>query len=262
MFNTIIVQPLINLLVIFYSAFGDFGLAVIAITILVRAMIWPLFAKSLHSQKALKAIQPEIEKLNKKYKDDPKAKQKALTELYKEKEVNPFSSCLPTLLQLPILIGLYWVFVKFGNPEFVKLSGSPQSITSELYNFVKNLPFVQSALSQGTIDTTFLGIVDLAKPSHVLAILAGVSQLVQTKFIAPKEPEQGAQQMMTKTMYLFPILTVVISWNLPSALPLYWGVSTSIAAFQQYLIMHKEVSLFEHIGINKLKEKVTSKKKK
>lgn len=256
MFHTIIVQPLLNLLIVLYSIvpFHDFGLAVIAITIVVRAILWPLSAKALHGQKALKVIQPEIDKIKKKYKGKPQELQKAMTELYKEKEINPFSSCLPTLLQLPILIGLYFVFIKFKEPEFIRVVEAPKSFLEQLYPFVKTLSPVKAVIdANGSLHTTFLGLIDLAKPNIVLAVLAGATQFIQTKLMTPSTPQDPSQQMMAKMVYLFPLITIFISFSLPSALPLYWTASTAIAAYQQWLIMHKEVSLFEHLKIKKSK---------
>lgn len=254
MFNTIIVQPLLNLLIVLYSIvpFHDFGLAVIAITIIVRAVLWPLSAKALHGQKALKTIQPEIDKIKKKYKGKPQELQKAMTELYKEKEINPFSSCLPTLLQLPILIGLYFVFIKFKEPEFIRVIDAPSSFLAQIYSFVKTLSPVKAVIdANGSLNTTFLGLMDLAKPNIILAVAAGAVQFFQTKLMTPSTPQDPSQQMMAKMIYLFPLITIFISISLPAALPLYWTASTAIAAYQQWLIMHKEVSLFEHLKIKK-----------
>jgi len=235
----------------------SFGLAVIAITAVVRAIIWPLSAKALHSQKALKAIQPEIDKIKKKHKGNPQELQRAMTELYKEKEINPFSSCLPTLLQLPILIGLYMVFIKFKDPAFVQLTDASKGVLTQIYPFIKEIPTVKSVIDAGgSLSTTLIfGFVDLAKPNIVLAVMAGATQLLQTKLMTPQKPQDSQQRMMARMVYFFPLMTVFIAINLPAALPLYWTASTAIAAYQQWLIMHKEVSLFEHIGIKKSKTK-------
>lgn len=253
-FNLIIIQPLLNLLIVLYSIIPthDFGLAVIAITVVVRGILWPLSAKALHSQKALKALQPEIEKIKSKNKNNPQALQKAMTELYKEKEINPFSSCLPTLLQLPILFGLYYVFIKFKDPNFIQLTDASKGILTQLYSFVENIPTVKSVIDAGgSLSTSLFGIVDLAKPNIILGILAGATQFIQTKLMTPSKPQDSQQQMMAKMVYLFPLITIVISVNLPAALPLYWAASTAIAAYQQWLIMHKEVGLLEHLKIKK-----------
>lgn len=253
-FNMIIVQPLLNLLMVVYSVvpWHSFGLAVIAITVVVRAILWPLSGKALHSQKALKALQPEIDKIKKKNKDNPQALQKAMTELYKEKEINPFSSCLPTLLQLPILIGLYMVFIKFKDPAFIQLTDASKGILTQLYPFVKSVPTVKSVIDAGgSLNTSLLGMVDLAKPNIILGVMAGAVQFIQTKMMTPNTPQDPQQQMMSKMVYLFPLITVFISISLPAALPLYWTASTAIAAYQQWLIMHKEVSILEHLKIKK-----------
>ncbi len=255
-FNVIIIQPLLNLLMVLYSImpFHDFGLAIIAITIIIRAVLWPLSAKSLHSQKALKALQPEIDKIKKRYKDNPQATQKAMAELYKEKEINPFSSCLPTLLQFPILIGLYWVFVKFKDPAFIQIANNSKSVIAQLYSWTGQIPTVKAIVqADGSLHTSFLGLVNLAKPSIVLAILAGATQFIQTKLMTPNKPDDPQQKMMANMVYLFPIITIVISINLPAALPLYWTASTAVAAYQQWLIMHKEISILEHLKIKKRK---------
>lgn len=254
MFDTLIVQPLFNLLMVIYSVMPgkDFGLAVIAVTIVARLLLWPLSAKALHGQKALKELQPDIDKIKSKYKGRPQELQKAMAELYKEKEISPFSSCLPTLLQLPIMIGLYLVFIKFKDPEFIQLADPSKGAITEMYSFVKNISTVQSVISAGgSLNHDFLGIVDLAKPNVILGILAGAAQLAQTKLMTPKTPQDPSQQLMSKMVYLFPLITVFISFTLPAALPLYWTASTAIAAYQQWLIMHKEVSLFEHLKIKK-----------
>lgn len=254
MFNAILVQPFLNLLIILYSIIPthDFGLAVIAITVVVRGILWPLSAKALHSQKALKALQPEIEKIKSKNKGNPQALQKAMTELYKEKEINPFSSCLPTLLQLPILFGLYFAFTPFKDPNFVQLADASKGVLAQLYPFVKSFPTVKSIIDAGgSLNTSLFGIVDLAKPNIILGVLAGATQFVQTKLMTPKQPQDSQQQMMSKMVYLFPFLTIIIAIKLPAALPLYWTASTGIAAYQQWLIMHKEVGLFEHLRIKK-----------
>ena len=254
-FNTIIITPLLNLLMILYSFMPgyDFGLAIIAITVIIRAILWPLSSKALHSQKALKALQPEIEKIKKRHKGNPQELQKAMSELYKEKEINPFSSCLPTLLQLPILLGFYWVFVKFKDPNFIQVSTS-RGVITQLYGWVRALPSMQGVIkADGSLHTTFLGFVNLAKPNIVLALLAGATQFVQTKLMTPDKTDDPQQKMMANMVYLFPVITIVIAINLPAALPLYWTASTAIAAYQQWLIMHKEVTIFEHLRIKKRK---------
>lgn len=247
MFNTIIIQPLLNILLFFYAVIPghDFGIAVILLTILVRLVLWPLASKQLHSQKKLSAIQPEVNRLKNKYKKDPQKFNAAVMELYKEKEVNPFSSCLPTLLQFPFLIGLFYVFLKFRNPEFLKLT--PEGILKDIYPFIQNFGPVKAFIeASDMVNTNFFGVMDLAKPSIVLAVAAGALQFVQSKMLMPKEKGADTQSALTSQMtYLFPVLTIVIAWNLPAALPLYWAVTTLFAVGQQYLVMHRDVEVLE-----------------
>lgn len=247
MFNIIIVQPLLNILFAFYAIIPghDYGVAVILLTVLVRLVLWPLASKQLHSQKKMTAIQPEVNRLKNKYKKDSQKFNAAVMELYKEKEVNPFSSCLPTILQFPFLIGLFYVFLKFKNPDFLKLT--PEGILKDIYPFIQNLGPVKAFIStHSSMSTTFFGFMDLAKPSIALAVIAGALQFVQSKMLMPKEKGADAQSALTSQMtYLFPLLTVFIAWRLPAALPLYWSVTTLFAVGQQYLIMHRDVEVLE-----------------
>lgn len=244
MFEIIIVRPLLNILYFFYATIPghDFGVAVILLTAAVRLLLWPLASSQLHSQKAMTKIQPEVKKIQEKYKNDPQKMNAAVMELYKEKEVNPFSSCLPLLLQLPILFGFFYVFRKFSNEAFV--SGG---YLNEIYPFIKNISWIKEFIATNlTINTTFLGIVDLAKPNIWLGVAAGVLQFVQSKMLMPKQEEKDAASMLTAQMtYLFPVLTVFIAITLPSALPLYWVVTTLFAILQQYLVMHRDIEILE-----------------
>jgi YidC/Oxa1 family membrane protein insertase len=204
-----------------------------------------LQSQTLRSQKALQKIQPEIKKLQDKYKNDPTKMNQMMMELYKEKEVNPFSSCLPSLLQLPLMFALFYAVSRFSHPDYI----SPENIAAgkglaaDLYNWVKNLGFVKEALAQ-PFSTSFLGILDLAKPNIVLAVLAGAAQFVQTKMITPKQAGQE-QSTMNFMLYTFPILTVIIGLKFPAALPLYWIVTTLMAMLQQYLVMHRDIEVLE-----------------
>ena len=143
-------------------------------------------------------------------------------------KINPFGGCLPLLIQLPILIALYRVFWKGLQPEAMV----------NLYSFV---PYPSA------INPVFLGMINLAETSLVLAVLAGVTQYFQTKMMTPKtqktKQKEGVAQfsgMMQKQMlYFFPIFTVFILWKLPAALGLYWIVTALFSIFQQYLIFKK-----------------------
>ncbi len=224
-FNLILYQPLFNALVLLYQYLPgrDFGIAVIVLTILTKIIFYPFGVKAIRSQKGLQDLQPKLQEIQAKYKDDKEKQVKETLELYKREKVSPFSGCLPLLIQFPILIALYQVFWKGLQPE--------QMVN--LYGFVAN---------PGVIDPTFLGLINLSRPNMYLAIFAGVSQFFQSKMIVPKtqKSKTGGSQMgamMQKQMlYFFPAFTVLILWKLPSAIGLYWLVSTIFSIIQQYLI--------------------------
>lgn len=247
MFELLITKPLLNILFFFHAVVPghDFGIAVIFLTIFVRVLLWPLAQKQLHSQKKLNAIQPEVNRLKKKYEKDPQKFNAAVMELYKEKETNPFSSCLPTLLQLPILFGFFYVFRKFGNADFLQMTQN--GILKDIYPFLQNWGPVKSFIgSVSTFNTNFLGLINLAKPNIWLGVVAGALQFVQSKMMMPKVKEKDtASAVSNQMLYLFPILTVFIAISLPAALPLYWAVTTLFAIGQQYLVMHHDVDKLE-----------------
>ena len=246
MFNTLIVNPLLNLLMAIYGMLPghDFGVAVIIMTLILRFAMWPLTAKQLRSQKKLQALQPEIAKLRLEAGGDKAKENQLLMELYKEKEINPFSSCLPLLLQFPFLIALFFVLKKASLP-FDQISGL-------LYGPVKNIPYIEGLIS-GAIkyDPMLLRVIPMDTASKVLAVIAGITQYIQVKMIAPKNVDPNDQQAkMTSTMnYIFPAMTAFIAWSLPAALPLYWITGNGVAIFQQWLIMREETEKMEEAVI-------------
>lgn len=252
MFNTIIVQPLLNVLFGLYALTPghDFGVSVILLTIFVRLVLWPIASKQLKGQKAVTAIQPEVKKLQEKYKDKPQELNAAVMELYKEKEVNPFGSCLLTLVQFPFLIGLFYVFRKFSDPGFLAISVNG-GIMAEIYPFIKNTGFIKDFISSiSSISTTTVGGIDLSlikTPTNIaLGVLAGGLQFIQSKMLLPKTKEKDAASAISSQMtYLFPLMTVYFGYILPGALALYWSVTTLFAIGQQYLIMHHQVEELE-----------------
>lgn len=225
LYNDIIYRPLLNLLVFFYNVIPghDIGIVIILITIVIRLILAPSFHKSLKSQKAMNELQPKLNEMREKHKDNKEAQAKAMMDLYKEHKINPLSSCLPLLIQLPILIGLYQVFN-------TALKGN--DITG-LYSFVH---------SPGIINPKFLGLVNLAMPSVAFGVIAGLAQFWQSKMMMPKTPGQDttAKAMTFQTTYVLPIISMVIALKLPAGLPLYWIVTTLFAVGQQYYIMRQK----------------------
>ena len=222
-YNTIIYYPLLNLLVFFYNIIPDMGAVIILLTLLTRVVLAPSFHKSLKSQKALNDLQPRLNEMREKHKDNKEAQAKAMMDLYKEYKINPFSSCLPLLIQLPILIGLYQVFnFALGGHEI-----------SGLYSFIH---------APASISPYLFKILDLSKPSIALGVIAGLAQFWQSKLMMPKTAGADAttKAMQMQTTYVLPILSVVIAVRLPAGLPLYWIVTTLFAVGQQYYIMRNK----------------------
>jgi len=213
-------DPILNLLVWLYNTVPghDIGVAIVLVTFAIRVLTYPLVNKQLKSQAAMNALQPKLNEVREKYKNDKEGQAKAMMEMYKTHKVNPLSSCLPLLIQLPVLIALYYVFNYALKGD---LTG--------LYPFVYN---------PGSINPTFFGLVNLAKPDFAFALVAGALQFWQTKMMMPKNAVQDAtaKALNLQALYFFPIITVVFAWNLPAGLPLYWIVNTLFGIVQQWYI--------------------------
>ena len=240
LYTVLLYQPLFNVLVFLYDIVpgNDIGIAIILLTILVKVVLNPFSKKSLKSQKRLQEIQPRVDEIRKKYKDDKERQAKELMALYKEENINPFSSCLPLLIQLPFIFAVYQVF---RNGLI-----SPKSL--ELV-----YPFLERPES---INSVSLGLFDLSQPSIPLAILAGLSQYWQTKMLMHKrqpkvegsEDENMASAMNRQMMYVMPVLTVVIGFSLPGGLMLYWFVTSVLTAIQQYFLFRKKEDQSEQVS--------------
>jgi len=227
-FNTVLYQPLFNALILLYEHLPgrDFGMAVIVLTVLIRLLLYPLMMKSIKSQKVLTELQPKIQEIQNKYKENKERQAKEMMELYQKEKINPFGGCLPLLIQLPILIALYRVFWQGFQPETMTL----------LYSFVPH---------PGTIDPYFLGLVNLSQASLILALIAGVAQFFQSRMMMPKNRKpagtdktaQFSEMMQKQMLYLFPIFTVFILWRLPAAIAVYWIVTALFSIGQQHLII-------------------------
>lgn len=226
-FKTILYAPLFNAL-IFISNFmpgHDLGLAIVVLTVLIRLIFLPLSIKSQRSQRALNAINPHIQALKEKHKHDQAAQGKAMMELYKEHNINPIAGCLPLLIQLPILIALYQAFIAGLKPESLSM----------LYSFVQN---------PGVVNPLFLGFLSLTGRNIILAVTAGVLQFLQAKQSMDymKTSGAGANPQMAainkQMLYFFPVMIVVIGWNLPAGLILYW-ITTTVFSIGEQMYLRK-----------------------
>ena len=229
-FQTIFYQPILNLLVFLYNtiSFQDLGLAIIFLTLIIKAILWPLSQKSIKAQKYLQDLQPKIKELQTKYKDDKQQQSIAMMQLYKEHKINPFSSCLPLLVQLPFLFAVFKVF-RDGLGNKLDL----------VYPFL---------YKPETINTLAFGFLDLSKPNIYLAILAGLAQFWQAKMMMSKRPtvktpgakdEDMAAIMNKQMLYFMPALTIFIGWTLPGGLTMYWFIVTLLTAVQQLYVFKK-----------------------
>ncbi len=241
LFTTFIFQPILNLLIWLYNVLpgNDMGLAIIALTIIVKVALYPFTAAQIKQQRALQDVQPKIDEIRSRRKDDKEGQAKELMELYKKEKVNPASSCLPLLIQLPIFIGLFHALS----------DGLASKSLNLLYPFVAN---------PGTINNFMFGVVDLSKPNVVLAVLSGAAQFWQSwqmfRKPSPATPppaevqgssgakDEGMAAMMNKQMmYVMPVVTVFIGLSFPGGLALYWLVMTLLMVAQQAIFLKKPV---------------------
>src|ERR1051326_1606893 len=234
LYNDIIYRPILNLLVFLYNIIPghDIGIIIILVTVLIRLLLAPSFHRSLKSQKAMNDLQPRLNEVREKYKDNQQEQAKAMMQLYKDHKINPFSSCLPLVIQLPILIALYQVFIKAlrGNLDgLYAFVHRPESISPLFLHFID---LSKTAITGGHIYI----------PALIFAILAGAAQFWQSKMMMPKTAASDAttKAMQLQTTYILPIISAVIALRLPAGLPLYWIVTTLFAVGQQYYIMKRQ----------------------
>ena len=241
-FNTIFYRPLFNALIFLYQYIPgkDFGVAIIILTLLIRLILYPLGSRAIKSQKTLAELQPQIKEAQGRNKDNKDKQMKEIVALYQKAKINPFSSLLPIIIQLPILIALYRVFWRGLNPS---------GFSSVLYSFA---PRVQN------INASFLGIIDLSKPASILEngaskllwpniillILVVVAQIWQTRMALVKKSKSNSKKdisdlLQKQMVYFLPIFIVLTLWKLPSALAFYWLISTLFAVAQQAIIFKK-----------------------
>ncbi len=242
--NKIFYYPIYNALIFLMGTvtFGDVGFAVILLTLAVKIVLFPLSQKSIKSQIVLKKIDPELKKIKKDF-PDKQEQAKQTFALYKKYGVNPFSGCLLVLIQIPVIFGLYYAFYKG-----LALGNVP------IYSFV-HYPENANAM--------FLGLVDLHGKSLVFAILAGVTQFLQSYFMYPKktkeekeieakEPakEKTFQDELSKSMtmnikYILPVFIAVIAYQISAAVALYWITSNIATIAQEWYVRRKVNSQFE-----------------
>jgi YidC/Oxa1 family membrane protein insertase len=249
LFNTVLIHPIINILVAIYVGLSAvhipyaLGFSIILLTVVIRLILYPLTHQSLKHQKKIQDIQPHINKIKEKYKNDTKRQQVEMMAMYKEQGVNPAGGCVFVLIQFPILIALYQVLLTVVHLK------SPNEINNLLY-------FSQLKLTH-LWDTTFFGLPLQLTPAQLLpkvgiliilvAVITGALQLLQSKMMMPfkseeakqKEKNEKAQEdmmagMQSQMMLLMPVMIGVFSYTLPIGLSLYWNTLTIFGIIQQY----------------------------
>lgn len=230
-YNELLYRPLFNAMVYLQGIIpgGDLGLTIIILTMAIRALFSPLSLKTFKSQRSMRELSPKIDEIKAKYKNDHAAQSAAVLKLYKENNVNPVAGCLPLLVQIPILIALYQVFIKGITPESLTL----------LYGFI-SMP--ESA------NQNFVGLFDVTKNSPLLTILAGGLQFIQSKQSMALQADGGNSPaggkelaaISKQMLYFFPIMIIIIGWNLPVGLILYWITTTVFSMGEQSWIKRKK----------------------
>lgn len=195
-----IAQPLFGLLNIIHDFIGNWGVAIILLTMLVKAVLYPLSAASFRSMAKMRKLQPEMQRLKERYADDRQQFSKATMDLYKKEGANPLGGCLPIMLQMPVFLALYWTLM-----ESVELRQAPFALW---------------------IDD--LSVMD---PYFVLPILMGISMFL-TQMMQPEPPDP----IQAKVFKMMPIMFTFFFLWFPSGLVLYWLVNNLLSILQQWLV--------------------------
>ena len=225
LYHILFKYPILNLLIFFYEtiALHDLGLAIIFVTLAIRLILYPFFHTGAKQQMLMQRIQPHVKKIQEQHKDDREKQAQALMALYKEHGVNPFSSFLLLIIQLPILLALYRIIL-------YELTGRAALVG--LYSFVP---------TPATINTLFLGFINLQSKNIWLVLIAAAAQFLQARLAIWRNPNAGAVPSSTEKMakqmsFIAPVITVIIFINLPAAVALYWLTSSVFSVLQQVVV--------------------------
>lgn len=273
MFETLIVQPIFNVLMLIYSLIpgGDFGIALIIFTILVRFALYPLLRRQLHQTRLMRKLQPQLAKIKQKNKGNRQAEAMQMMELYKKHGVKPFRSILMLLIQLPIFIGLYQVI------QIVTLRRD--EIAKHMYDVFEQIPPIRRLIENpDDFNHQMLGFIDLTKTVFsdgglniallALALISAITQYIMTKQTMPQTgPRKSLRAVMAEAaegkahnqadvnaavmenmVKIMPFMMFVIMVNLPGALALYYTMSNLVAVVQQHYLLSKDQEELEDIA--------------
>jgi YidC/Oxa1 family membrane protein insertase len=215
----VIAKPTLYLLNWLYNIFGNYGIAIILVTVILKALFWPITQKGLKSMKNMQKLQPKMVKIKEKYKDDAARMNQEVMNLYKTYKVNPLGGCLPMVLQIPVFFALYKVLL--------------QSIE------LRHAPFMLWITDLSAPDRLYLGFdVPYLGGLPVLTLLMGASMFLQQKMTpTTADPTQA------KIMMFLPIIFTFMFLNFASGLVLYWFVNNLLSIFQQYMINRQKKSV-------------------
>ncbi len=239
-YHTAFYEPLLNGLVFLTGILPlhDIGFAVIILTIIVKFIIFPFQHRAIITQRKMRELEPELKSIKEKFKKDNQEQAKKTMELYRAHGVNPLSGFLILLIQLPIFIALYRIFM--GGVNFD---------VSSLYSFV-SVP--------ETINANFLGILDMTKSSYVLAALAGITQFFQMKLAIPPVKKASAKEktfkddlarsMSVQARYIMPAFIFFIAMKFSAAMSLYWTTMNIFAIVHESVIIKKAKKIARKYG--------------
>ncbi|MBI2065752.1 MAG: membrane protein insertase YidC [Candidatus Zambryskibacteria bacterium] len=229
LYHTFFFDPIYNILIVLFKAlpFLDAGFIIIILTILVRLIIFPLSKKAVLTQVKMAEIAPDLAGIKEKYKDKTEEQARLTLALYKERGINPFSGILVIIIQIPIILALYQIFLHF-----------PEVNPTLLYSFVA-IP--------DRINATFLGLLDITAKSIPIALLAAISTFFQFQIsmkgqTRPKGNSFGdnlTRSMQTQMKYFFPVIVFFISYSISGAIALYWLTTNLFSIAQELFIRRK-----------------------
>ena len=227
LFDIVLIDPMTNALIVLSNIlFGDFGLAIIVFTIIIRAVTFPLTLRQLHASRAMAALQPRLQEVQKKHKD-PKRRSEETMKLYREAGVNPAGCLLPMLIQFPIWIALYTTIR-------ITLSSTPESLiglSQRLYPW----SYIRQAMP---LENHFLWM-DLAQPDTILPFLVGASTWVQQRMMTPPSTDARTQQTNQMMLWMMPLMFAWFTLTVPSGLGVYWTATNLVGIALQFFYMRQ-----------------------
>jgi YidC/Oxa1 family membrane protein insertase len=246
-FNLILITPITNALVFIYHFVVlanipyALGFSIILLTVVIRAMLYPLTASQLKASKKMQDIAPHVSRLKDVHKGDAKRLQQETMKLYKEHGVNPLAGCLPALLQLPLIWALYSVLDKIVKLDAQGIEAVNKILYSSFYALDKPWDTFFFGFPLGKSPSALLG--EMGVIVLLIPVLTGLFQFVQSKMLFPgtpssdKKKQDFASSFQSQTTYIFPIMIGFFSFTFPVGLSLYWNTFTIFGIIQQYKIL-------------------------